>query len=166
MTLSLIVRLGIFALLWWVLTEGANHSWWMGGIMALIAALINSRMTPPQSFSFRGLFHFVPFFIWHSLKGGIDVAWRAFRPNMAISPALVTYPLRLPSGSPQIFMTNAISLLPGTLAADLEESVLKVHVLDGQGAYRSDLALLEQKIAAVYNVPLRLASHAINSTIT
>ncbi len=161
MASSLIVRIGFFALLWWIFTEGAPDSWRMGVILVLIAASLSTRMTPPQSFSLRGLFQFVPFFIHYSLKGGIDVAWRALRPNMAISPALVTYRLRLPNGAPQIFMTSVISLLPGTLAADLEESTLKVHVLDGSKAYQDELALLEQKIALLYNVPLHLSGKII-----
>jgi multicomponent Na+:H+ antiporter subunit E len=168
MTLSLIVRMGMFALLWWIFTEDAPNSWWMGGVLVLLAASISVRMTPPQTFSFKGIYHFVPFFIRYSLKGGIDVAWRALRPNMAISPTLITYPMRLPSGPPQIFMTNAISLLPGTLATDLIESVLKVHVLDAHGTYQSDLELLEEKIAALYNIPLRSPDSAItqNNNVT
>lgn len=160
MTMSLIVRMGIFALLWWVLTEGTVASWWMGGLVVLLAALISVRMTSPQSLSFKGFCQFVPFFIWHSLKGSIDVAWRALRPNMAIAPVLVTYRLRLPRGAAQIFMTNVLNLLPGTLAADLEKSVLTVHVLDGRGSYQSELALLEQKIAALFHVSLRATAHA------
>lgn len=160
MILNLTVRLSIFALLWWIFTEGAADSWWMGGIVVLMAALISVRMISPQPLSVKGLCQFAPFFLWHSLKGGVDVAWRALRPNMAIAPVLVTYPLRLPSGSPQIFMTYVISLLPGTLAANLQNSVLTVHVLDGHGSYQSQFALLEQKIASLYHIPLPSAAHA------
>lgn len=154
MIVSQIVRMAIFALLWWVLTEGADDSWWMGSIVVFMAALISVRLTPPQPLSLRGFLHFVPFFIWHSLKGGIDVAWRALQPNMNIAPVLITYPLRLSSEAAQIFMANVINLMPGTLIADLEKSVLTVHVLDDRGSYWSQLTLLEQKIAALYQVSL------------
>ena len=82
----------------------------------------------------------------------------AVKPGVNIAPVMVTYPLRLPHGAPQIFMANVISLLPGTLAADLEESILVVHVLDGRRAYQSELARLEEKIAQIYNITLPLVS--------
>ena len=156
--MSLIIRMAIFALLWWVFTEGAPSSWWIGGVFVPLAAWLSVRMASPQNFSVKGICHFLPFFMRHSLQGGIDVALRALKPGVNIAPGLVTYPLRLPHGAPQIFMANVISLLPGTLAADLEESILVVHVLDGRRAYQSELARLEEKIAQIYNITLPLVS--------
>ena len=53
------------------------------------------------------------------LKGGVYVAWRAFDPRMPITPELIEYPLRLPPGLPRVILVNMVSLLPGTLSAEL-----------------------------------------------
>lgn len=57
-------------------------------------------------------------------------------------PSLI-YPLRLPPGLPQVFMTNTASLLPGTSIAALDRSVLKVHALDRQNDLLSELKAVE-----------------------
>ena len=85
-------------------------------------------------------------FLWHSLKGGVDVAWRAFHPRLPITSKLVEYPLRLPPGLPRVILVNTVSLLPGTLSAELGSQVLKVHVLDSLGDFLAELEALEQRV--------------------
>jgi multicomponent Na+:H+ antiporter subunit E len=93
---------------------------------------------------------FVPFFLWHSLKGGVDVAWRAFHPRLPITPELIEYPLRLPPGLPRVILVNTVSLLPGTLSAELGGQVLKVHVLDSLGDFLAELETLEQRVGCMF----------------
>ena len=84
------------------------------------------------------------------------MAWRAFHPRMPIAPDLIEYPLRLPPGLAQVFMANTVSLLPGTLSAALERSVLKVHVLDGRKDFLTELESLEQSVARMFGVSLKV----------
>ena len=97
---------------------------------------------------------FVPFFLKLSLVGGMDVALRAFSRRLRIDPGLIPYTLRLPGGTPRDFFILLISLLPGTLSADLEEGELTVHVLDRHQDNHAALAHLEERIARVFRVPL------------
>ena len=92
-----------------------------------------------------------------SLLGGVDVAWRAFHPSMPIAPEIIEYPLRLPPGLPRVFMMNTVNLLPGTLSATLERSVLKVHVLVRQKAYLPELKAVEHSVARLFGLSLTVS---------
>jgi len=157
MAVGLGLRAALFALLWWVLTGGATDSWPVGAVIVVIALLVTLGLSPfgPGRLSLIGLLRFLPFFLWHSLKGGVDVATRAFRPSLPIDPCLVDYRLRLSSGPEAVFMVNVASLLPGTLAARLDRDRLQVHVLDQRGDFRRELEALERRVADLFGASLR-----------
>lgn len=137
----------LFSLLWWTLTDGNVKSWWVGVPAVSFAVIASIALLPPVPLVWRELLKFTPFFLWRSLQGGADVAWRAFHPGMPIAPAVVDYPLRLPPGLPQVVLANIVSLLPGTLSAMLDGQALKVHVLDSRRDFMTELRVLEQRVA-------------------
>ena len=151
---SLAFRVVIFALLWWILTEGAPNSWLIGAPVVLLAVLASEVLLPGISWSLPGAIRFVPFFLWHSLHGGVDVARRALHPRLPISPELFDYRWRLPPGLPRVFMANTVSLLPGTLSAELDEEYLRVHVLDQTGTFVTGLAVVEARVARLFGLSL------------
>jgi len=144
-----------FTFMWWMLTAGSVNSWLVGAPVVILATLISMVLVPPFSCSVLGSVRFVPFFICHSLRGGVDVAWRAFHPQMPIAPDLVDFPLHLPPGMSRVFMVNTISLLPGTLSVELGANSLKIHVLDTRKNVLSELKTLEQIIAKMFNISLQ-----------
>lgn len=143
-------RTVLFSILWWVLTDGAAGAWGIGVPAVASAMLVSVKLMPRERLVWREVFGFIPFFLWHSLKGGIDVAWRVFQPRMPIAPTIIEFPLRLPPGLPQVALINIMSLLPGTLSAELEGQVLKVHVLDGRKDVLPDLKALEQRVGRMW----------------
>jgi len=144
----------LFVLIWWGLTDGVASSWWIG-VPAVILALIASRaLVPPSAFLWFELLKFVHFFLWHSLLGGADVARRVFQPKMPIAPDLIEYPLRLPPGLSQVIMSNTVSLLPGTLIAELDRNVLKVHLLNRNKDSFAELEAVEERIARMSGISL------------
>ncbi len=155
----LVGRGAFFTLLWWLLTEGQPGSWSIGLLFILSATLLSARLTPPTPRSLPALLRFIPFFLSHSLKGGIDVAWRALHPSLPIAPLVIDYPLRLADAHAQVFMANTTSLLPGTLSVSLDNKTLQVHVLDGHGNYRQALQTLEQRVAELYLLCLKEEDH-------
>lgn len=155
---SAIVSRGGFALIWWVLTDGNASSWWIGLPAVLLAVAASSALLPPIPFVWYELLRFVPFFLMRSLLGGVDVAWRAFHPGMPIAPDLMEYRLQLPPGLPQVFMANTVSLLPGTLSAALDRSVLKVHVLDNRSSFQAELEALEQRVAEIFGTSRKISA--------
>ena len=158
MSWSTIVSRGVlFSLIWWILTDGAAPSWWIGVPAVLLAVTASTALVPPAHLVWYELLRFVPFFLMRSLLGGADVAKRAFHPGMPIAPDLIEYPLRLPPGLPRVFMANTVSLLPGTLSAALDRSVLKVHVLDRRKGSLAELEAVEQSVARMFGASLKVA---------
>ncbi len=148
------LRAVLFALIWWILTDGAMDSWLIGTPAILFATLVSVVLLPPFSWSLLGVVRFVPFFLWRSLCGGVDVAGRALHPRLPISSGLFEHQWRLPPGLPRVFMANIVSLLPGTLSAELGADYLQVHVLDEQKDFFSELDKVEQRVAAIFAISL------------
>ncbi len=156
-----LVRFLLFALIWYILTGGAIGSWLVGIPMVILATFVSVALLPPTGLSTSGIIRFLPFFIWHSLRGGIDVAKRALHPKMAISPVLFDYRFGLPPGVSRVFMANAVSLLPGTLSAELHQDILRVHVLDETGAFVEELNVLEKQVAVVFGLDNNLQDRGV-----
>ena len=148
------IRAVLFALIWWVLTDGVMDSWLVGTPVILFATTVSLLLLPPFLWSLTGTLRFVPFFLWRSLSGGVDVARRALHPRLPISPGLFDHRWRLPPGLPRVFMANTVSLLPGTLSAELDEEYLHVHVLDETSPFAEELRVLEKQVAGVFGLEL------------
>lgn len=140
----------LFSVMWWALTDGTPSSWWIGVPAVACAVIVSLALVPPVGIVWREVMRFVPFFLWHSFKGGVDVAWLVFHPRLPIAPELIEYPLRLPPGLSQVALINITSLLPGTLSVEIEGQQLTVHVLGSQGDYLSGLRALEQRVGRIW----------------
>lgn len=140
---------------WWILSEGDRSGLGFGLIAALAAAWASWRFpTGSMAVSPSALLRLVPFFIGASLRGGWDVALRAFGVGRPLAPALVWHATRLPPGGPRVLLANCISLLPGTLTAAIEDDAVLVHVLDRHSDYAGELRHLERQVARVYRIAL------------
>ena len=150
--IHMVLNVTLLAGLWWVLTNGSAASWLIG-LPALASAAWASRRlsgsTRPR-ISFMGLIRFLPFFIWQSLRGGADVALRTMAPHMRIHPGFSRYRTGLKTLSARTFFTNCISLLPGTLAAELQDEWIEVHVLNSRSNPNSELTRLERVVARLF----------------
>jgi len=142
----------LLALFWWILSNGNLESWVVGGPVVLSATTLSLMLSPGVRPPWRlsGLISFVPFFIWRSICGSIDVARRALHPKVLLEPAFMDYSLSLPVGAPRLFMANVVSLLPGTLSAELRGDCLKVHILDATVDAHKELQTLESRIANIF----------------
>ena len=89
-----------------------------------------------------------------SLRGGIDVARRVLSPRLDVAPGFLTYRTRLSGPQARLLFVNSVSLLPGTLAADLQDDRLTIHALDSDAEFAEDLARLETAVARVYREAL------------
>lgn len=150
-------RAAALAALWVLLSRGDASSWIVGVPAVAAAAAVSLCLLPAARWRvrWRGVARFVPYFVWHSLRGGVDVARRALLPQRPLSPILVEYTLRLPPGPSRVFLASTNSLLPGTLSAELHDRRLVVHALSGSpdavvGAVRE----LETRVADLFAVAL------------
>jgi len=154
----LISRTAILAFTWWVLAKGAYDSWQVGLPAILAAIYADYRLFRPQTnrWSLGGLIVLALIFLKLSVTSGIDVVWRAYHPRRPLNPAMIEYPLRLSSSAARNLFVCTVSLLPGTLSAELGAHSLVVHVLDVDRPFRQDLKLIEDRVAAVFRHPLQL----------
>lgn len=145
-------RAALLALFWWVLSNGSLESWVVGGPVVLFATACSLQLSHGVRYQWRltGLISFLPFFFWRSFCGSIDVARRALHPEVLLEPAFMDYSLSLPEGVPRLFMANVVSLLPGTLSAELLGDSLKVHVLDATADVFGELQSLESRVAGMF----------------
>jgi multicomponent Na+:H+ antiporter subunit E len=155
-------RAVLFASLWWMLTGGDPRSWLIGVPVVLAATAAAVALNPSSRWrlSLIGLASFLPYFMWRSMAGSLDVAWRALHPGLPISPSLTQYPLGLPADGPaRVFFADIVSLLPGTLSAELHEDAATIHLLNGESpAALRELRRLERKVGALFGLRLA-ASH-------
>ncbi|MFP4560619.1 MAG: Na+/H+ antiporter subunit E [Thiohalorhabdus sp.] len=144
------------AFLWALLTGGSAASWALGLPFIALAVGLAVRLRAGPAFALRpaAAAAFLPVFLLLSLRGGWDVAIRAFRPSLPLAPGRITYPCRLPAGPPRLLFGNVLSLLPGTLFLADREGDLDIHVLDRNAPLTRDLAALEARVARLFGIAL------------
>ncbi len=149
-----LLRTAIFAGLWWVLTAGDPASWIVGGPAVVLAGFLGLWLAGSTSWRWRimGLTRFLPFFLWRSFIGGIDVARRALHPKRPLVPGFVDYRMGLPQAAARIFMINTVSLLPGTLSVEITGDKLIVHALDVDLPVLSELKTIESCVADLFGL--------------
>lgn len=152
--IGIVIRLAAFWLLWWALAEGDLYNWWFGVIMVAVATVASLVMQPVTQVRILGILRFVPFFVRQSVMGGIDVAMRAFSPKMPLNPGFVEVRLRLPNGPARVFLANTMSLLPGTVCAELMESSIRLHVLDLSMPIEETARAGEKRVADMFGIDL------------
>jgi len=144
----ILMRTSVLVLFWWVLNRDDLASWIIGVPFIAAAVALSMVLAPPRTLRWRPLqlIRFMPVFIWESLKGGVDVTRRVFQPTMPLNPIIFNYKVNLPGGLPRLLMLNVVSLLPGTLSADMQGDQLILHILDKHTAFEKDLQRIENHI--------------------
>lgn len=145
-------RLLSAALVWIVLTAGNPSAIAVGVPVVAGAALANALLLPRLPWSPRAIARFALYFLIQSLKGGFDVARRAFDPQLPLEPGVIAYRLRIDGELPRVALTNTISLLPGTLGADMDETHLYIHALDTRRDIIAGVVRAEERIADLFGL--------------
>ncbi len=144
----------VLAVIWGALTDWRPDAVVFGGPAVLLGAAV-SLLLPDSAhvrLSLRGGVQFILWFCVQATRGAVDVALRAFAPQMPLQPGFRTHTLRLPHGAPRIAFVNTITLLPGTLSAEVHGDILTVHMLDTRADLCSDLSELETRIRALFSL--------------
>jgi len=140
------------ALVWLLLTRGAVASWFIGIPAIALALFVKNRLPKLSAFrlSMTAFFPFLFYFMKQSLLGGVDIALRVFQRDMRLSPSFMTYHFRVKNQIARLFFANTISLLPGTLSADIQGDAATIHLLDLKLNNREQLNILEEKVASLF----------------
>lgn len=142
----------ILVLVWWVLDGPQNMV--VGLVAATLGSSLFAALRSKRSYSLQllQLPQFVAYFIFESFRGGMDVALRALDPRLPIHPHLVDHPVGLPAGPARLLLISVISLLPGTLSADLADdgTVVRVHAINEDP--EPAIVELEERIAKLFGL--------------
>lgn len=100
----------------------------------LLVAVIVSRMQVVDKEErtaaiFLRMIGYVPWLIVEIIKSNIDVAKRIWKPDMPISPTIVTVKASQETALGLVIHANSITLTPGTLSIDVEPGLIEVHAL-------------------------------------
>ena len=146
----------LFGLAWLVLAGPDPASWIIGGPAVAGAVWAKSRLSGRRlgGLSPLGVIRFLPYFLWQSLKGGLDVALRVVGPRVRVDPGYIDYRLRLPRPSARVFFLDVVNLLPGTLTADISGDTARIHALDKGTDPVQSLMRLEERVAALFGESL------------
>lgn len=147
----------IWLLGFWVLLIGIG---WIdliaGGLAAGLATWASLLLLQPSKHhtQYTALLKLAGRFVYESVLGGADVAYRAFHPKLPLHTGFIRYPVQLPAGSACNIFTAFTSALPGTLPVGTDaQGALVYHCLD-----------TNQPIAAQMSIDEQLLSCAIGET--
>jgi len=120
---------------WLILTAADLGSWVIGLPFIALAILLQpdseTRFFKKSPFlNVIGLVQFGYFFLLESLRGGLDVSSRVLAANPRIDPVFYDYSMQLQIPNAQLLFITSVSLLPGTLCADLNNNRITIHTLD------------------------------------
>ena len=153
---DILARVALLSLAWWIISAGSIEAWIIG-LPAVALATVASRQLMPAplpTISLRGLPVFLQLFLRESVRGGLDVATRTLAHCLRIEPGFRHYTMRLTTPNARVVLMNCISLLPGTLAADLDGDRVVLHLLDTDVDPEPDLRRLEDAIAGLFGLEL------------
>ena len=144
---SFALRFVAFFAAWWIMAEGRLSEYTLPFVFILIATASSRGLCPPRVWRWNALavVRFIPWFLWNSFLGGLDVALRAFRPSMPLKPEIVDLDVEV-SEKPGLLMAWVVSLLPGTACIYLEGKKMRIHVLDTRKSTMDKTRDLERRL--------------------
>jgi len=126
---------------------------WAGGVAAcLFAAFAGIVLPHDERFRLRALPRFGVFFILQSCKAAVHVARLALRPGVKPQSQMTQLRSALPPGAPRAVFANLVSLLPGSLSANLVDDIHHIHVLHLDHDPEADLRHLERQVARLFGL--------------
>lgn len=159
-------RLVVFAVIWWLLTEGAGQ--WIYGVPVISALTVATLVLNPPVRSrrqslrvrIRALCGVLSWFLVQSVAGAVDVARRALRRSVDVAPADEIMTVRLKSPVGRVLLADLASLTPGSLAVDLTaadersgDHLLQLHVLHHEIDVVGKLARLQDLLIDLLDPP-------------
>ena len=125
----------ILAVAWAALTGNITLSGLLVGyIFGSVALYITRPLFPGSELYFRRVWRWVKLivlFLYELLVSSIQVVWDVLTPTHKSRPGIMSVPLDAKGEMEILFVTNLISLTPGTLSLDVteDEKTLYIHAM-------------------------------------
>ncbi|MBT8120370.1 MAG: Na+/H+ antiporter subunit E [Gammaproteobacteria bacterium] len=144
---------------WLILTAGDPASLIIAALFIVLAILLkppvdHSTRKTRLNLNFSGVLQFAWFFMLESLRGGIDVSRRVLSVRPRVDAVFYDYSMRLQRPYAQQLFISSISLLPGTLCADLDNQQLHIHTLDRHMDTPEGIRQLESLVGKIFGEAL------------
>ena len=144
---------------WLVLTAADLGSWVIGLPFIALAILLQpdseTRFFKSSPFlNIIGLVQFGYYFLLESLRGALDVSSRVLAANPRVDPVFFDYSTRLQIPNAQLLFISSVSLLPGTLCADLSNNQITIHTLDQHMDTIQGIKRLESLVGKIFGEAL------------
>ena len=111
----------------------------LGGVSTVLVVAISLRMDVvdheghPLHLGLRILWYW-PWLMVQVLRANVDVARRVLSPSLPISPRMFKVRATQRTDLGRVIYANSITLTPGTVSVELEDSVILVHALTAEAA--------------------------------
>ncbi len=102
----------------------------------------------PVHLSWRILFYW-PWLFWQIAKSNVAVARIILHPALPIAPVILRARTSQRSELGQVIYANSITLTPGTVSVDVEESAIHVHCLDRGLAADIESGEMDRRVSKV-----------------
>ncbi len=149
-------RLVFFCSIWLVLSKADLSSWPFALPTILISTWLSLCLGGPEGQRLKPaiLLGYLPIFVWKSIASAFDVMVRVLSPSLPIHPGLVHYHLTITHEGARVLLANCITMLPGTISAQLNDDHLVVHTLDKSLPVHAIINHLERKIATIFRLEI------------
>lgn len=144
------------AAIWLILSGGDRAGWLFGLAVVVLVALVPMRWFTSDDYRLQPLQLplFLGWFLMRSLVAGWDVSRRLLTPSLPMASGENAVPVRLPPGSPQWFLANLVSLMPGTISVEVRSGELLLHCLDVRQDVAASVAEAERRVARLFGLAL------------
>jgi multicomponent Na+:H+ antiporter subunit E len=144
---------------WLILTAADIGSWVIGLPFIALAILLQPDsetgfFKKSPFLNMIGLVQFGYFFLLESLRGGLDVSSRVLAAKPRIDPVFYDYSMQLQIPNAQLLFISSVSLLPGTLCADLDNNQITIHTLDQHMDTTQGIKRLESLVGKIFGEAL------------
>jgi multicomponent Na+:H+ antiporter subunit E len=156
---TVLLRLGVLALLWFSLLEGHTEALLLSLLAVPLAVWVGVAPEQPMGRRIRPLAmaRFLPFLLWRALCGSMEVVRRVLGRRQSVEPRKLLVRSRLMDETARLFLCTVVSLLPGSLVVKVEGNQLTLHLKDASPESRtaalSSLRDLEMRVAHVFGLP-------------
>lgn len=93
---------------------------------------------------------YIPWLIYQIITANVHVAYLALSPKMPIDPQIIKFKTKLESDISFVTLANSITLTPGTITMEIDESEFIVHALSRKVAEDLNTGEMEDRVAHIF----------------
>lgn len=136
-----------------VVGQATLYAFLLGFFCALAVAWVDLHRSPPAAryFPWVRLVLYVPWLIVRMVQSGWHVTRLILHPRLPIDPQIISYKPRLRQPAGLVLLGNSITLMPGTITAEIASDQLLVHAIDPQSGEDIVSGKLEGRVAQMFN---------------